>query len=233
MWFQTPVPTALNESHYQQSHAGALLAFQQAKVEDSSSDLPPIINHFRSDRVLPPSFFSGFFQSWVCSVAVLAPARFPPCCWGCGAELDSNALAAQGGCWGMIPAETGNKIAATELAVGWGNWEGPDSWGTGGCTGRGWFACSPALSTSAGCTSVSPRSPLRTVRHGVSHWHCSQLDPAMGTCHPLGTPGPPQLQPCASSALQPHHPSAAGNKEEASLSMEAATCTPAGLLLPS
>lgn len=45
--------------------------------------------------------------------------------------------------------------------------------------------------------------------------------------------GPPRLQPQprGSSALQPHHTPAAGNTVEASLSVEAATSTPAGLLL--
>lgn len=58
--------------------------------------------------------------------------------------------------------------------------------------------------------------------HGDSATHWAQLVPPWL-----------QQQPSDSSALQPHHPSTAGNKVEASLGMEAATSTPAGLLLPS
>jgi len=43
--------------------------------------------------------------------------------------------------WGMlwvVPRllAPGSGAAVLELAVGWGNWEGPDSWGTEYSTGR-------------------------------------------------------------------------------------------------
>lgn len=38
-------------------------------------------------------------------------------------------------CGEMLGDECG--AAALELVVGWGNWEGPDSWGTEDCTERG------------------------------------------------------------------------------------------------
>lgn len=110
-----------NESHYQQSHAGALSAFQRAKAEDSTLDLPPVINHFPSDTVSCHHHLSPFFWPWHCSVAALAAARLLLCCWGCGGELDSDALAARGGCWGMIPPVTlsyWNRVAAPELETG-------------------------------------------------------------------------------------------------------------------
>lgn len=39
----------------------------------------------------------------------------------------------------MIPSllVPGSRAAVLELAVGWGNWEGPESWGTGNWGGGG------------------------------------------------------------------------------------------------
>lgn len=179
-----------NESHYQQSHAGALSAFQRAKAEDSTSDLPAVINRFRSDTMSCHHHFSPFFWPRVCSVAALAAARLLLCCWGCGGELDSDALAARGGCWGMIPPVTLSYWEeGCSTRAGWGNWEGPGSWRTGGCTARGWFPCSPALSASAGWTSRSPRClwPLLGRDSGTLCLTLALLAeglvPAMGTCH--------------------------------------------------
>lgn len=62
----------------------------------------------------------------------------------------------------MIPglSTPGSRTATPEMAAGWGNWEGSDSWETGDCTSwRDWFPYSPALLTSRGWASGSPRSP--------------------------------------------------------------------------
>lgn len=174
-----------NESHYQQSHAGALSAFQRAKAEDSTSDLPAVINHFRSDTMPCHRHFSPFFWPRVCSVGALAAARLLLCCWGCGGELDSDALAARGGCWGMIPPVTLSYWGeGCSTRAGWGNWEGPGSWGTGGCTAWGWFPCSPALSASAGWTSGSPRClwPLLRRDSGTLS-HTGTARRGTGPCH--------------------------------------------------
>lgn len=82
--------------------------------------------------------------------------------------------------------------------------------------------------------------PLATAQEGqwdtVSHTGTARR--GTGPCHgdmPWAQLVPPRLQqqPSDSPALQTHHLPTAGNKVGASLSMEAATSTPAGLLLPS
>lgn len=80
--------------------------------------------------------------------------------------------------------------------------------------------------------------PLATAQEGqrdtVFHTDTAHsLVPAMGACHSLGTPGPPMAAATTQGLICTAAPSAAGNKVEASLSMEAATSTPTGLLLPS